>query len=72
MKAVRCYEHDLEVIAEIHAHARLDLDVLVRRFREEMAPIGDPARIRRNLLVVVERLFPDAADALESELRKRR
>lgn len=72
MKAVRCYEHDLEAIAEIHAHARLDLDVLVRRFREEMTPIGDPTRIRRNFLVVVERLFPDAADALESELRKRR
>ncbi len=72
MKAVRCYEHDVETIAEIHAHSRLDLDVLVRRFKEEMTPIGDPVRIRRNFLVVVERLFPDAAEALEGELRKRR
>ncbi len=46
MKAVRCYEHDLDAIAEIHAHSPLDLDVLVRRFKDEMAPIGDPARIR--------------------------
>jgi hypothetical protein len=29
MKAVRCYEHDLESLAEVHTHARLDLDVLV-------------------------------------------
>ena len=28
MKAVRCYEHDLEAIAEIHSHSPLELDVL--------------------------------------------
>jgi hypothetical protein len=38
MKAVRCYEYDLEAIAEIHAHGPLDLDTLVRRFEEEMTP----------------------------------
>jgi hypothetical protein len=53
MKALRCYEHDLEVIAEIHEHAPLDLKTLVRRFEEEMTPIGDPDRIRGNFLVVV-------------------
>jgi hypothetical protein len=72
MKAVRCYEHDLQAIAEIHAHSRLDLAVLVRRFKEEMAPIGDPARMRGNFLTVVERLFPDSVDAVESELGKGR
>jgi hypothetical protein len=72
MKAMRCYEHDLAAIAEIHARAPLDLGVLVRRFREEMTPIGEPVRIRRNLLVVVERLFPDAVDEVEKELRRRR
>ena len=72
MKAVRCYEHDLEAITEIHAHAALDLDTLVRRFEEEMTPIGDPARIRGNFLVVVERLFPDSVDAVEERLLKRR
>lgn len=72
MKAVRCYEHDLEAIAEIHAHSRLDLDILVERFREEMSPVGDPVRLRRNFLVVVERLFPDAAESVASRLRRTR
>jgi hypothetical protein len=72
MKAVRCYEHDLETIAGIHTHSPLDLEVLVRRFTEEMTPIGDPARIRGNFLVVVERLFPDAVDTVARQLRKRR
>ena len=63
------YEHDLEAIAEIHAHSRLDLDVIVRRFRDEMTPIGDPARIRDNFLLVVERLFPDAVERVAKELR---
>jgi hypothetical protein len=71
MKAIRCYEHDLEAIAEIHAHSPLSLDVLVRRFKREMTPIGDPVRIRGNFLVVVERLFPDSVDSVPRELRKR-
>jgi hypothetical protein len=72
MKTVRCYEHDLDTIAEIHVHSPLDLDVLVRRFREEMTPIGDPARIRDSFLVVVERLFPDSVEAVAKEFRRRR
>ena len=72
MKAVRCYEHDLEAIAEIHAHSPLDLGVLLRRFTEEMTPIGDPARIRGNFLVVVEQLFPDSVTSVAAELRKKR
>jgi hypothetical protein len=43
---------------------------LVRRFSEEMT-IGDPARIRANFLVVVERLFQDAVDTVARQLRKR-
>jgi hypothetical protein len=46
--------------------------VLVRRFKEEMTPIGDPARIRGNFLVVVERLFPDSVDVIARELRSKR
>ena len=72
MKAVRCYEHDLAAISEIHQRASLDLAVLVQRFEEEMTPIGEPTRIRNNFLVVVERLFPDAADTVARQLRKRR
>lgn len=71
MKAVRCYEHDLEAIAEIHASSPLSLEVLVERFRDEMTPIGEPARIRGNFLAVVERLFPDAVDSAARALRKR-
>lgn len=72
MKAVRAYEHDVDAIAEVHAHAPLDLDILVRRFEEEMTPVGEPDRIRGNFLVVVERLFPDSVDTVEKRLLKRR
>lgn len=72
MKAMRCYEHDLQAIAEIHAHSPLDLHTLVQRFMEEMTPIGDPERIRGNILAVVERLFPDAGDKVSARLRKAR
>ena len=37
-----------------------------------MTPIGDPARIRGNVLAVVERLFPDSVDSVARELRKKR
>ena len=72
MKAVRAYEHDLEAIAEIHARSPLGLETLVRRFEEEMAPIGEPLRIRGNFLVVIERLFPDSVDSVAKTLRSRR
>ena len=70
MKAIRGYEHDLQAIAEIHAHSPLDPETLIRRFQDEMAPIGDPARIRGNILAVVERLFPDAVEDVARRLRK--
>jgi hypothetical protein len=72
MKAMRAYEHDLQAIAEIHAHSRLDLDTLIGRFQDEMAPIGDPARIRGNILAVVERLFPEQVEDVATRLRKAR
>ncbi len=72
MKAMRAYEHDLQAIAEIHAHSPLDLDTLVGRFQDEMTPIGDPARIRGNVLAVVERLFPDHVEDVARRLRKPR
>jgi hypothetical protein len=34
--------------------------------------IGDPARIRDNFLVVVERLFPDSVDAVAQQFRRKR
>lgn len=69
MKAVRAYEHDLEVIAEIHTRFPLDLDTLVERFEEEMSPVGDPVRIRGNFLAVVERVFPGDVDAVARRLK---
>ncbi len=71
MKAVRCYEHDLATIAEIHAYSPLDADVLVRRFRDEMTRIGELGRIRDNFLVVIERLFPERVDSVARQLRHR-
>lgn len=57
-KAVRCYEHDLQQILEIHQNAALSFDVLVERFESEMTnAIGDPARILSNFLVLIETLF---------------
>lgn len=69
MKTMRCDEHDLDAISEMHAYAPLDLEVLVQRFKDEMnAAIGDPQRIRGNLLVVVERLFPHEVDRVAGTL----
>ena len=69
MKSTRAYEHDIQVIREIHENAPLDLEILVDRFVNEMSPIGHPARIRRNFLTVVEALFPDRVDEVERRLR---
>lgn len=68
MKAVRAYEHDLEVIVEIHARSQLDLDTLVARWEREMRPIGDPVRLRGNFLSVVERVFPASVDQVAKRL----
>ena len=71
MKAVRAYEHDLEVIAEVHGRFPLDLGTLVGRFETEMTPV-DPARIRGNFLAMVERLFPDSIDQVARRVERPR
>ncbi len=38
MKVLRCAEHDLAVIEEIHAHSPLDLETLIQRFKVELLP----------------------------------
>ena len=56
-KSVRCDEHDLEQLEELHAKNPLDFDVLVTRFRTEMThAIGEPAKIRERFLEMIERL----------------
>jgi hypothetical protein len=60
-KTVRGYQHDLDAIEGIHRRHRLSLKTLVRRFETEMSQaIGDPARIRQNLVMVVARLYGTA------------
>jgi len=57
-KAIRCVEHDLQQLEEVHASTALSFEVLVERFRDEMSHvIGDPGRIRANFLELIERLF---------------
>jgi hypothetical protein len=69
MKVLRCDEHDLQAIEAIHRHSPLDLPLLVGRYQDEMvSAIIDPRRLRAQLLVAVERLFPDQVDEIERRL----
>jgi len=69
MKTVRGYEHDLEAIEAIHRRSPLDLDVLVKRYVEEMgAVVIAPSRLKGNFLTMIERLFPRELDAVTERL----
>jgi hypothetical protein len=70
MKVLRSYDHDLDVIAEIHERDPLDLKTLVARFRDEMGHVvGDPEAHRLSLVLAVERLLGEqAATATEGAL----
>ncbi|HUG55226.1 MAG TPA: DUF6036 family nucleotidyltransferase [Vicinamibacteria bacterium] len=60
-KAVRGYQHDVDAIEGIHRRHRLSLKTLVERFEGEMSQaIGDPRRIRLNMVMVAARLYGDA------------
>ncbi len=57
-KTLRCFDHDLQQIREIHDRVGLSFDVLVERFDSEMDHVmGDPARIRANFLVMIDEVF---------------
>jgi hypothetical protein len=65
MKTVRGYEHDVEVIAELHRKQPFDLDVLKTRLHDEMSHvIKDPRTLRLNFVQVVDRLFGTATARL--------
>jgi hypothetical protein len=69
MKVLRCDEHDLQAIEEIHSRSPLDPSVLVTRYQQEMgSAIIEPRRLRAQLLVAIERLFPDQVDAIARRL----
>lgn len=73
MKVIRGDEQDLETITAMHRRSPLDLDLLVGRYVQEMgAAVIDPTRLRSQFLVMIERLFPGAADAVGRRLGRRR
>ncbi|HUB05522.1 MAG TPA: DUF6036 family nucleotidyltransferase [Myxococcales bacterium] len=73
-KSVRGYENDLAAIEQLHGRLALDRDVLVRRYVHEMAhAIGDPVRLDRNFILMIDRLFGEtAAEEVEVLLASRR
>jgi len=72
-KTVRCYEHDLQQVLEIHQSVGLSFDVLVERFESEMNnAIGDPARIRANFLILIETVFGELKRAAAEKIFKSR
>jgi hypothetical protein len=57
-KAVRGYQHDIDAIAGIHRRHRLARTTLIARFEAEMSQaVGDPRRIRFNVVMIVARLY---------------
>jgi hypothetical protein len=57
-KAVRCNDHDLKQLSEIHEADPFNCDTLVSRFRDEMDhATGDRDVRRSNFLDLIERLF---------------
>ena len=57
-KAVRGYQHDLDAVEGIHRRHRLSRKTLIGRFEAEMSQaIGDPARLRQNVIMLVARLY---------------
>lgn len=58
MKAVRAARHDEEVIQEMHEAEPFDLEIIVKRYNEEMGQIiGDHRILDQKLQLIVEKLF---------------
>jgi len=73
MKTGRGYEHDLEAAEAIHRQSPLDLDVLVKRYMEEMgAVVIAPKHLRGSFLTMIERLFPSELAGVTEEIASRR
>jgi hypothetical protein len=73
MKVLRGDEHDLQAIEAIHQRAPLELSILLRRYQDEMGgTIIDPARLRGQVLTMIERLFPSHLDSAERQLGRRK
>ena len=71
MKVVRGDRHDEDMIAEIHAHHPLKLEILLKRFEQEMGHVTKDERILRSQFrALVSRLFgPEAAKRVPARRR---
>lgn len=58
-KIVRGVEHDMQQLEEVHRNSGFDLETLLARYETELegSVVGDPQRIRLNVLELIERLF---------------
>jgi hypothetical protein len=74
MKTLRGYQHDVEVIEQIHRREPLLFDVLRSRWKSELGhAVADRQRVNLNFVEVVEHLFGrDRAEAVRRELRRDR
>ena len=70
MKVVRGYEHDIQVIAQMHLSSPLDKAILIHRYKQEMTHvIGQPEVLRLSFLLMMQTLFgEDVAQRIELEL----
>ena len=71
MKVVRGNAHDLEQIKQIHAHQKLNPDILVERFRNEMKHVvGNARTLQLNFLAMIAECFGDERAAqIEQRLK---
>jgi hypothetical protein len=74
MKTLRGYQHDIEVIEQIHRRQALVFEVLRSRWKNEMGhAVSDPRRINLNFVEVVDHLFGrERAEAVRRELGRSR
>jgi Nucleotidyltransferase of unknown function (DUF6036) len=74
MKTLRGYQHDVEVIEQIHRRQPLVFEVLRSRWKNEMGhAVADPRRTNLNFVEVVDHLFGrERAEAVRRELGRSR
>jgi hypothetical protein len=68
--SLRGYQHDVEVIEQIHRQQLLVFEVLCSRWKHEMThAVADPRRMNLNFVEVVDHLFGrEGAEAVRPSL----
>jgi hypothetical protein len=74
MKTLRGYQHDVEVIEQVHRRQPLVFEVLRSRWKREMShAVADPRRANLNFVEVVDHIFGrERAEAVRRELGRSR